>query len=149
MVKKYSKQDQKIIKDLLNTLHDHHQTLNGGSAFTDFLHGFTVPFKQFAGLIPGVSKILQPIAESIDSMIPGHRYETMSDVMSGKYIKGTGKGKPRKIRIPKLKINNIEDPSKKDKLYTETTKQLIEDEKQLNMKRGRGRPRGSKNKPTK
>ena len=79
------KQDEKIIKDFMNSLYDHHTKLSGGSAFTDFLHGFTVPFKQYAGLIPGVSKLLQPTAESIDSLIPGHGYETMSDAMSGKY----------------------------------------------------------------
>ena len=48
MSKKYSKEEKKIFKELLDNLYSHHQTLKGGSAFTEFLHGFMVPFKQIA-----------------------------------------------------------------------------------------------------
>ncbi len=50
MAKKYARQDEKIIKDLMHTLYYHHK-LSGGSFFTDFVHGFTLPLKQFGHLL--------------------------------------------------------------------------------------------------
>ena len=149
MTRKYSKQDEKIIKDLMNTLYDRHQSLKGGSFFTDFVHGFTLPFKQFGHLLslipevgPVLASVVTPVAEAIDTAVPGHRYANISDAFSGKPIKGTGRGRPRKI--PKeIKIDvNIEDPSKRDKVFTETAKQLIDEEnKNVVGKRPRGRPK--------
>ena len=50
---KYSKQDEKIVKELINNMFDHHQKLNRGSAFTkifqDFVHGAMVPLKTMGG----------------------------------------------------------------------------------------------------
>ena len=107
MAKKYTKQDEKVIKDLMNTLYDHHQSLKVGSFFTDFLHGFTVPFKQFGHLLslipevgPALASVVTPVAEAIDTAVPGHRYATISDAVSGKYIQGTGRGRGRR-KIPK------------------------------------------------
>ena len=148
MTKKYTKQDEKVIKDLMNTLYDHHK-LSGGSFFTDFVHGFTLPLKQFGHLLalipevgPALASVVTPVANAIDQAVPGHRYETISDAFSGKPIKGTGRGRPRKI--PKeIKIDvNIEDPMKRDKVFTETAKQLIDEEnKNVVGKRPRGRPK--------
>ena len=105
---KYSKKDERLVKELLENLYSQHQklrgdALSGGSFFTDFLHGFTIPFKQFGhllSLIPEVGPILgsvvTPVAEAIDKAVPGHRYETIADAMSGKKNtrNRTGKGTP-------------------------------------------------------
>lgn len=150
MAKKYSKQDEKIIKDLMNTLYDQHK-LSGGNFFTDFVHGFTVPFKQFGHLLslipevgPVLASVVTPVAEAIDTAVPGHRYANISDAFSGKPIQGTGRGRGRPRKIPKeIKINvNIEDPMKRDKVFTEASKQLIDEEnKNVVGKRPRGRPK--------
>ena len=80
MVKIYSKQDEKIMKDLVNGLYDRHK-LSGGSYFTDFVQGFTIPLKQFGhvlSLIPEVGPALATgvslTAEAVDSAVPGRRY---------------------------------------------------------------------------
>ena len=152
MAKKYTKQDEKVIKDLMNTLYDHHK-LSGGSFFTDFVHGFTVPFKQFGHLLslipevgPALASIVTPVSEALDKAVPGHRYETISDAFSGKPIKGTGRGRPRKIpkenKIDAELARNIEGPMRRDKIFTETAKQLIDEEnKNVVGKRPRGRPK--------
>ena len=150
MTRKYSKQDEKLIKDLMNTLYDRHQSLKGGSFFTEFVHGFTVPFKQFGHLLslipevgPALASVVTPVAEALDTAVPGHRYANMSDLFSSKPIKGTGRGRPRKI--PKeIKIDvNIEDPMKRDKVFTETAKQLIDEENKnvVGKRPRRGRPK--------
>ena len=132
---KYSKKDEKLVKELLDSLYSQHQklrgdALSGGSFFTDFLHGFTVPFKQFGhllSLIPEVGPILgsvvTPIANAIDEAVPGHRYANIADMVSGKPIKGTGRsrGRPRKVKVINIPV-------------------------QVPVKRKAGRPRGSKNK---
>jgi len=120
---KYSKEDRKLLKELLDNLYEQHK-LKGGSYFTDFLHGFLVPFKQFAGLIPGVSKVLQPIAQSVDDLIPGKKYDTLQDVFNNKPSSGSGKkrGRPKKIIDVPVMVPVV-------------------------MKRKAGRPKGSKNKP--
>jgi hypothetical protein len=151
MAKKYTKQDEKMIKDLMNTLYDHHK-LSGGSFFTDFVHGFTLPFKQFGHLLslipevgPALASVVTPVAEAIDTAVPGHRYANMSDVFSGKPIQGTGRGRGRPRKIPKNTLNvdfNIEDPMKRDKVFTQASKQLIDEEnKNVVGKRPRGRPK--------
>ena len=130
MVKKYSKQDEKIMKEFLNNLYDHHQSLKGGSAFTDFLHGFITPFKQFGSMIPVIGKIVTPIAESVDSLIPGKKYDTIQDILNNKPSSGSGmkrpRGRPRKTPDTLIEVINI-DPTK-----TLSVQQ---------GKRGRGRPR--------
>ena len=132
---KYSKKDEKLVKELFDSLYSQHQklrgdALSGGSFFTDFLHGFTIPFKQFGhllSLIPEVGPILgsvvTPVAEAIDKAVPGHRYETIADAMSGKKIQGTGRGRgrPKKVKVVNIPV-------------------------QVPVKRKAGRPRGSKNK---
>ena len=68
---KYSKKDEKLVKELLENLYSQHQklrgdVLSGGSFFTDFSHGFTVPFKQFGhllSLIPEVGPILGSVLQ--------------------------------------------------------------------------------------
>jgi hypothetical protein len=149
MSRKYSKQDEKVIKDLMNTLYDQHK-LSGGSFFTDFVHGFTLPLKQFGHLLslipevgPVLGSVVAPIAEAIDTAVPGHRYANISDAFSGKPIQGTGRGRGRR-KIPKeIKIDvKIEDPMKRDKVFTQTAKQLIDEEnKNVVGKRPRGRPK--------
>ena len=132
---KYSKKDEKLAKELLDSLYSQHQklrgdALSGGSFFTDFLHGFTVPFKQFGhllSLIPEVGPILgsvvTPIANAVDEAVPGHRYANIADMVSGKPIKGTGRsrGRPRKVKVVNIPV-------------------------QVPVKRKAGRPKGSKNK---
>ena len=124
-----------MVKELLDSLYSQHQklrgdALSGGSFFTDFLHGFTVPFKQFGhllSLIPEVGPILgsvvTPIANAIDEAVPGPRYATIADAVSGKKIQGTGRsrGRPRKVKVVNIPI-------------------------QVPVKRKPGRPKGSKNK---
>ena len=132
---KYSMKDERLVKELLENLYSQHQklrgdALSGGSFFTDFLHGFTVPFKQFGhllSLIPEVGPILgsvvTPVANAIDEAVPGHRYATIADAVSGKKIQGTGRsrGRPRKVKVVNIPI-------------------------QEPVKRKAGRPKGSKNK---
>ena len=132
---KYSKKDEKLVKELLENLYSQHQklrgdALSGGSFFTDFLHGFTVPFKQFGhllSLIPEVGPILgsvvTPIANAIDEAVPGPRYATIADAVSGKKIQGTGRGRgrPKKVKVVNIPV-------------------------QVPVKRKPGRPKGSKNK---
>ena len=132
---KYSKEDEKLVKELLDSLYLHHKalkggSLSGGSFFTDFVHGFTLPFKQFGhllSLIPEVGPILgsvvTPVANAIDEAVPGHRYATIADAVSGKPIQGTGRGRgrPRKVKVINIPV-------------------------QVPVKRKAGRPKGSKNK---
>ena len=134
---KYSKKDEKLVKELLDSLYSQHQklrgdALSGGSFFTDFLHGFTVPFKQFGhllSLIPEVGPILgsvvSPIANAVDEAVPGHRYANIADMVSGKPIKGTGRGRgrPKKVKVVNIPV-----------------------QVPVAVKRKAGRPRGSKNK---
>ena len=132
---KYSKKDEKLVKELLENLYSQHQklrgdALSGGSFFTDFVHGFTLPFKQFGhllSLIPEVGPILgsvvTPVANAIDEAVPGHRYANIADAVSGKPIQGTGRGRgrPKKVKVVNIPI-------------------------QEPVKRKAGRPKGSKNK---
>ena len=73
-------------KDALNTLYNEHK-LRGGSSngFLDFVHGFLMPFKAFAGIIPEIGIPLQIAANTLDSVIP-----------QGKGMKRK-RGRPRKI----------------------------------------------------
>ena len=65
----------KIIKNLLETLYFHHSKLQGGSFFTDFLHGFAVPFKQFGSVlnsaVPGLGTAATAGANAVDQLVPG------------------------------------------------------------------------------
>lgn len=112
---KYSKEDEKIIKELMEHLYDKHQKINGsgmvgGNFFTEFLHGFTVPFKQLGGVFdlfkPGAGDFVRNAANAVDKMIPGARYETIGDVFAGKKIAGTGKGRgrPKKSEVVEVAI---------------------------------------------
>lgn len=118
---KYSKEDERLVKELLNNLYDQHK-LKGGSYFTDFLHGFLTPFKQFASFIPVVGKVIQPVAEAVDSLIPGKKYDTFQDILNNKPSGGgRPRGRPKKIKeVPMMPVV---------------------------VKRKAGRPKGSKNKP--
>ena len=120
---KYSKEDEKLVKEFLDNLYSHHQSLKGGSLsggsfFTEFLHGFLTPFKQFGHWIPGVGKVLGPIADAVDGLIPGQKYDTLQDIVNNK-PSGKGRGRPRKVKHIPI---------------------------QVPVKRKAGRPRGSKNK---
>lgn len=108
MKKKYSKEDERIIKEMLETLYEHHSKLHGGSMaggsfFTDFLHGFTVPFKQFGSVlnlaIPGLGTAVQAGANAVDQLVPGKRYDNIGDAIKGKAIAGSGRkrGRPHKV----------------------------------------------------
>ena len=108
---KYSKADEKMIKDLMDHLYEKHTKMSGsgmvgGNFFTDFLHGFTVPFKQLGGVFdlfkPGAGDFVRNAANAVDKLVPGARYETIGDVFAGKKIAGTGmpkrgRGRPKKI----------------------------------------------------
>ena len=65
-------------------------------------------------MIPGVSKVLQPIAATVDSMIPGKKYDTIQDIInnkpSGSGMK-RGRGRPRKIQETQIEVINL-DPTK-------------------------------------
>ena len=47
----------------------------GGSFFTDFLHGFIVPFKQFGSALnfikPGLGSVFTAGANTVDNLVPG------------------------------------------------------------------------------
>ena len=132
---KYSKKDEKLVKELLENLYSQHQklrgdALSGGSFFTDFVHGFTLPFKQFGHLLslipevgPALGSLVTPIANAVDEAVPGARYATIADAVSGKKIQGTGRGRgrPKKVKVVNIPI-------------------------QEPVKRKAGRPKGSKNK---
>ena len=168
---KYSKQDEKIVKELLNNMYDHHQKLHGGSAFTkflqDFAHGAMVPLKTMGGLInlvaPGVGTAIAAGADVVDKMVPGARYATIGDAFSGKKVAGSGKrGRPKKKQgsglIDILGEAYILNKAKKQK----EGKEQIERYRAYNAKKAadaalvapapvvgsgkRGRPKGSKNK---
>ena len=161
---KYSKQDEKIVKELLNNMYDHHQKLHGGSAFSkflqDFAHGFMVPLKSMGGLInfvaPGVGTAISAGADTVDKMIPGARYATIGDALSGKKVEGSGKrGRPKKQGSGLIDIlgeaYNIT-KAKRDKKIADRNERISAN----NAKKAptdpidggskRGRPKGSKNK---
>ena len=121
---KYSKEDEKLVKEFLDNLYSHHQklrgdALSGGSFFTDLVHGFLTPFKQFGHWIPGAGKVLGPIADAVDDLVPGAKYNTIQDILNNK-PSGKGRGRPKKVKV------NIP--------------------VQVPVKRKAGRPKGSKNK---
>ena len=103
--------DEQLIKELLHNLYERKLKGGGlsGGSFADFgkafLHGFTVPFKEFGGVLdmvlPGSGVIASTLANAIDKAVPGARYASMGDVFAGKKIKGTGmgRGRPRKVRV--------------------------------------------------
>ena len=103
--------DEQLIKELLHNLYERKLKGGGlsGGSFADFgkafLHGFTVPFKEFGGVLdmvlPGSGVIASTLANVIDKAVPGARYASMGDVFAGKKIKGTGmgRGRPRKVRV--------------------------------------------------
>ncbi len=106
---KYTKEDEKIIKELMEHLYEKHQktsggTMSGGNFFTEFLHGFVTPFKSLSGVFdlikPGAGDFVRNAAESVDKMIPGARYDSIGDVFAGKKIAGTGRGRPKKATQP-------------------------------------------------
>jgi hypothetical protein len=112
----YTKQDELIVKDLLESLFAIHQkkhgsgspsggSSTGGSFFSEFLHGFTVPFKQLGGVFdlikPGMGDFVRNAAESVDKMVPGKRYASIGDVFANKAIAGTGMGKKGKVGRPR------------------------------------------------
>ena len=120
---KHSKQEQlliqkeeELIKHMLHNLYQRKTGAGspsggsiGGNGFTDFMHGFLTPMKQFGSLlnevVPGVGTVLSLGASGIDKMIPGHQYETISDAFAGRHIQGTGGkpkgkvGRPRKVQL--------------------------------------------------
>jgi hypothetical protein len=118
---KYSKEDEKLVKEFLNNLYSQHK-LTGGSAFTDFLHGFLTPFKQFGKHIPVIGKIIEPVAQLIDDAVPGSKYDTIGDILNNK-PSGRGRGRPRKVKPEVQLVSSIS-----------------------STKRKAGRPKGSKNK---
>ena len=103
--------DERLIRDLLHNLYERKLKGGGlsGGSFADFgkafLHGFTVPFKEFGGVLdmvlPGSGVIASTLANAIDKAVPGARYASMGDVFAGKKIEGTGmgRGRPRKVRV--------------------------------------------------
>jgi hypothetical protein len=112
-MQKYSKQDEKSIKQFLESMYEKHQQIRGsglagGNGFTDFMHGFLTPMKQFGSLlniVPGLGTAVTLGASGLDKLIPGHQYETVGDALSGKHIQGTGTGGGGKVGRPrKLKV---------------------------------------------
>ena len=80
------------------------------------MHGFFTPFKQVG--VAGAGKVLGPIADAVDSAIPGAEYDTIQDILNNK-PSGKGRGRPKKVKHIPI---------------------------QVPVKRKAGRPRGSKNK---
>ena len=103
---KYTKQDELLIKELLEKLYEHHEKMHGGGlsggkfSFNDFVHGFTLPFKQFGSLFDvvapgsGLGDIVKSVANTVDGAVPGKRYDSISDALKGK-----GKGKKIKVEV--------------------------------------------------
>ena len=162
---KYSKQDEKIVKELLNNMYDHHQKLHGGSAFSkflqDFAHGFMVPLKSMGGLInfvaPGVGTAISAGADTVDKMIPGARYATIGDALSGKKVEGSGKKRGRPKKQGSGLIDILEEAynitkAKRDKKIADRNERISanNDKKAptdpIDGGSKRGRPKGSKNK---
>ena len=103
---KYTKEDEKLIKQFLESMYEKHQHIRGsgiagGSGFTDFLHGFLMPFKSditktvFDALIPGSGTALSLGAKGLDGVIPGKKYDSFGDVFGG----GKRAGRPKKIKV--------------------------------------------------
>ena len=107
---KYSKADEKLVKEFLESMYEKHQQvrgsgLAGGSGFTDFVHGFLTPWKEIGGLfnhvVPGLGSVITLGADAIDKAVPGSRYDTIQDALSGKKVQGSGlkrgRGRPKKV----------------------------------------------------
>ena len=103
---KYTKEDEKLIKQFLESMYEKHQQVRGsgiagGSGFTDFMHGFLMPFKSditktlFDALIPGSGTALTLGAKGLDGVIPGKKYDSFGDVFGG----GKRAGRPKKIKV--------------------------------------------------
>ena len=111
-MQKYSKQDEKLVKQFIESMYEKHQQIRGsglagGNGFTDFMHGFLTPMKQFGSLlniVPGLGTAVTLGASGLDKLIPGHQYETVGDALSGKHIQGTGTGGSKVGRPRKLKV---------------------------------------------
>ena len=123
---KYTKQDELLVKQFLESMYNKHQQIRGssmggsatgGSGFTDFVHGFLTPFKQFGSIVnevvPGLGSVLSLGATGIDKLVPGHQYETIGDLLSNKHIEGTGMGGSRRGRPKKVKVEVSIVPVKK------------------------------------
>ncbi len=76
-------------------------------------------------MIPVIGKVVQPIAEMVDSAIPGAKYDTVQDILNNK-PSGRGRGRPKKVNSIQL-VSSISPMTA--------------------VKRKAGRPKGSKNKP--
>lgn len=103
----YTKEDKKLIKQFLENMYEKHQQIKGsglagGSGFTDFLHGFMMPFKSditkemFNTLIPGSGSAIQLASKGLDGVIPGKKYDSFGDVFGGSK---RGAGRPKKIKV--------------------------------------------------
>ena len=104
-------------------MYSHHQSLKGGSLsggsfFTVFLHGLLTPFEQIGHWIPGAGKVVGPIADAVDDLVPGAKYIIVQDILNYK-PSGKGRGRPKKVKHIPI---------------------------QVPVKRKAGRPKGSKNK---
>ena len=103
---KYTKEDEKLIKQFLETMYEKHQQVRGsgiagGSGFTDFIHGFLMPFKSditktlFNTLIPGSGTAISLGSKALDTVIPGKKYDSFGEVFGG----GKRVGRPKKIKV--------------------------------------------------
>ena len=103
---KYTKEDEKLIKQFLENMYEKHQHIRGSglvgsSGFTDFLHGFLMPFKSditktlFNTLIPGSGTAISLGSKALDTVIPGKKYDSFGEVFGG----GKRVGRPKKIKV--------------------------------------------------
>ena len=116
------------MREFLNNLYDHHQSLK--VVRLPIFSMDLLPHLNSLSMIPVIGKIVTPIAESVDSLIPGKKYDTIQDILNNKPSSGSGmkrpRGRPRKIKDVQIEVINI-DPTKTLSLEK--------------GRRGRGRPR--------
>ena len=105
MKKKYSKEDERIIKEMLETLYEHHSKLHGGSmaggsfSLTSCIVSLCLSNNLGNLAIPGVGTAVQAGSNAVDQLVPGKRYDNIGDAIKGKAIAGSGRkrGRPRKV----------------------------------------------------
>ena len=107
---KYTKQDELLIKEILEKLYEHHEKIHGSGlsggkwSWNAFLKGFALPFKEFGHLFnvvapnTGLGDIVTSVAKTADAL-PGKNYDSIGDVIQGK-----GKGKKIKVEVQLMPV---------------------------------------------
>ena len=102
--------DEELIKHLLSNLYERKGGSMSGGNFGDFMksfaHGFLMPFKSdiartiFNVVAPGSGELISMASKGLDSVIPGKKYDSFTDITG----KGMGKRRGRPARLRTLKL---------------------------------------------